>query len=837
MCNNRVMSIVAALLLVCMAGQVAAKEGGVFTAGDLWESYLPSNAGTYYGETHDDVTDRWLVMRIGNWDRQWTTPSDSYPGGENIHLPWGQDLIMAEYSDEEINIITGSSAPRAKQYANGVYTTMLAGAGVASRDWTSDGAYWVDEGRNEMRYEGKMPTTLGIDVAWRMRQYAANHANLNDFILVELELTNTGVLDIDGDGTAEKTNNRINALTLLMQNEPINSMTNSRSGRRGSSGWFTGPTSGYDASPDTDGNPWDVPAIFTGPAPNGLTEPHPVFGTPTGWTADGSRLLGVTMRSRGYYYDIYNGMQWIAAKQGPMPASGSSAGAADKKTIYDSHAVGVGAERGWYTSVVKDDGGASDPRANHLYAMSVFLDGTKNGSRSWDKGNPIQSESNIVPDPGWFDLDNADIVPGDPLSFINAVLPEAERQQPTGDMKYNNTFVQNWEVDASLPLSQQPDWAWTKGYSIHHNFDGLLQVGVGPISLEVGETVNLVLVEYAGFRLRGIRNARRTAQWVYDNDFSVPEPPPTPDMAIGPNTDVKIDIKWDDAAESDPNFAGYKVYRSALFPRVDSQEIGMRIVDAYHEQTVEEPTDAQLAAFGGANNPNISSDSYKPQEPSAWGPYKLIKLIPEAELASYMNDGADSAQYPYKFADTNDLVTFGFTYYYYVAAYSETSGQIAGVPYDRLETHRHNFNGRNGLWQGTYHYATASTFYPTSLEGQKDIGASFVLKAPLAAAQDLVSGDLKVRVVPNPYKKGALHDTGTEHKMLFINLPTGTKITILDVSGQVIDVLNFEGTNPFDGTLFWDMFSKDGIEVASGLYIYVAEYPGGAQTGHFAILR
>jgi hypothetical protein len=52
-----------------------------------------------------------------------------------------------------------------------------------------------------------------------------------------------------------------------------------------------------------------------------------------------------------------------------------------------------------------------------------------------------------------------------------------------------------------------------------------------------------------------------------------------------------------------------------------------------------------------------------------------------------------------------------------------------------------------------------------------------------------------------------------------------------------VDVLNFRGTNPADGTLFWDMFSKDGVEVASGLYIYVAEYPGGTQTGHFAILR
>ena len=60
---------------------------------------------------------------------------------------------------------------------------------------------------------------------------------------------------------------------------------------------------------------------------------------------------------------------------------------------------------------------------------------------------------------------------------------------------------------------------------------------------------------------------------------------------------------------------------------------------------------------------------------------------------------------------------------------------------------------------------------------------------------------------------------------------------LADVSGQVIAVLQFDGTTPFDGTLFWDMFSKDGIEVTSGLYIYVAEGNGGSQTGHFAILR
>jgi hypothetical protein len=34
------------------------------------------------------------------------------------------------------------------------------------------------------------------------------------------------------------------------------------------------------------------------------------------------------------------------------------------------------------------------------------------------------------------------------------------------------------------------------------------------------------------------------------------------------------------------------------------------------------------------------------------------------------------------------------------------------------------------------------------------------------------------------------------------------------------------------------MFSKDGMEVASGVYIYTVESPtGGMNVGHFAILR
>ena len=93
-------SLWAVALLFGIVGSAAAqKEGGVFTAGDIWESFLPSNASrSPYTEVADDPKKSYDLFRVGNWDRQWTTPTQTYPGGENIHLPWGQDIQMSMYS-------------------------------------------------------------------------------------------------------------------------------------------------------------------------------------------------------------------------------------------------------------------------------------------------------------------------------------------------------------------------------------------------------------------------------------------------------------------------------------------------------------------------------------------------------------------------------------------------------------------------------------------------------------------------------------------------------------------------------------------------------------------
>ena len=140
----------------------------------------------------------------------------------------------------------------------------------------------------------------------------------------------------------------------------------------------------------------------------------------------------------------------------------------------------------------------------------------------------------------------------------------------------------------------------------------------------------------------------------------------------------------------------------------------------------------------------------------------------------------------------------------------------------------------------TYPFAYLNASFPKTGQPLKDIGSFIsVDRYPVTTAQ-LTSGALKISVKPNPYKKRALFDNvvdAVDHKVVFYNLPPQCKITILDVSGQIVQVLNFTSSGPSNGTLFWNLFSKTGIEVASGLYIYVAEYDGGKQVGYLSIMR
>jgi hypothetical protein len=105
-----------------------------------------------------------------------------------------------------------------------------------------------------------------------------------------------------------------------------------------------------------------------------------------------------------------------------------------------------------------------------------------------------------------------------------------------------------------------------------------------------------------------------------------------------------------------------------------------------------------------------------------------------------------------------------------------------------------------------------------------------------------------IRVVPNPYiatttQEQPLPPTITsgrgDRKISFIHLPKGSTVSIFTVRGELVRKLEMPSTqNIDDGSIDWDLRSRENIEVAYGVYFYVVEAPGvGQKTGKLAVIK
>ena len=101
-----------------------------------------------------------------------------------------------------------------------------------------------------------------------------------------------------------------------------------------------------------------------------------------------------------------------------------------------------------------------------------------------------------------------------------------------------------------------------------------------------------------------------------------------------------------------------------------------------------------------------------------------------------------------------------------------------------------------------------------------------------------------IAVVPNPYVVTArwepkhIYVSGRgPRKLDFINLPQECTIKIFTLSGYLVDEIHHTSQYEY-GTYSWDMLSKDGLEIAYGLYIYHVDAPNvGEKTGKFAVIK
>jgi hypothetical protein len=111
---------------------------------------------------------------------------------------------------------------------------------------------------------------------------------------------------------------------------------------------------------------------------------------------------------------------------------------------------------------------------------------------------------------------------------------------------------------------------------------------------------------------------------------------------------------------------------------------------------------------------------------------------------------------------------------------------------------------------------------------------------PHAAARADAKG---VWVVPNPFKAKAdwdrprtLGDELTRH-LDFMGLPRALcTIKIWTVAGDLVAILQHDGRNG-DGEAPWDLVSRNGQEVESGIYLFTVDSALGHQVGRFVVIR
>lgn len=123
----------------------------------------------------------------------------------------------------------------------------------------------------------------------------------------------------------------------------------------------------------------------------------------------------------------------------------------------------------------------------------------------------------------------------------------------------------------------------------------------------------------------------------------------------------------------------------------------------------------------------------------------------------------------------------------------------------------------------------------------------FIFGTPAGVLVDSAKMQLdKIAVIPNPYVAASSYELPPsdvfsigrgERRINFINLPQECTIRIYTIAGEHIRTIE-HNTTIFSGTEGWNLLTKDGMDVAFGIYIYHISAPGiGEKIGRIAIIK
>ncbi|MEQ1831812.1 MAG: hypothetical protein ABL977_02070 [Candidatus Eisenbacteria bacterium] len=266
--------------------------------------------------------------------------------------------------------------------------------------------------------------------------------------------------------------------------------------------------------------------------------------------------------------------------------------------------------------------------------------------------------------------------------------------------------------------------------------------------------------------------------------------PPQPLFRAEPG-DRQVRVEWDNLPEiladagimpgAPWTFSGYRIYR----------------LDRWNRESLLPPTTRwqQIASFG--------VDTTLGSRPLA----EAVDTAVEYDSVAY-----ERKHYPVgRYAFVDRRVLDGFDYHYVVTSVVQRSSPIPGA----------NFT--------EYLESPFRTVFTGVVRPRAEAGVAY--------------RDGQVWVVPNPFRarvewerEPVPGDVFTRH-VDFFGLPRAkSRIKIYTLAGDLVQELQHDGTTG-NGQAPWNLISRNGQDIESGVYLFTVDSPAGHQTGRFVIIR
>ncbi len=336
--------------------------------------------------------------------------------------------------------------------------------------------------------------------------------------------------------------------------------------------------------------------------------------------------------------------------------------------------------------------------------------------------------------------------------------------------------------------------------------------------------------------MTGIGGAETQIFWI------VGTAPPPPNMRIDDTMTDGVAVYWDNFSETQPDvkslaydFEGYRVFRADNWNR----PVGTNASNGPPAELWKLLFQADIVD-GLGDDTGLNQYRYEP----------LTKVMP----ASRKRDLIETMkQYMGEHPGSDPPCPQGVT-----TEVCDTLFHLAAFEMGNLDDGRQYYRYIDrAIHRGRpYFYAVTAGDYATNQAGGRapgkvgDPASNFVYIEPGTSSQkDYAYSEDDVYVVPNPATTESMqpwtlspnNDDPTGIKVEFRNLPAdqGT-IRIYTLAGDLVEELPFDGRSG-QGTMKWDLVSRNGQDVTSGVYLYSIETNTNAayqrKIGKFVVIR